>query len=295
MIKNLLYSLFLHFLLLLVIYANFNLKKFDENKSSEIAVSLIALNGDENSTEVSLNSSKEKESTSVLQKNLTKQPQSQNKSVKNKVKEQPKKLTKSKSVKSVEKLKAEEKIQEFKAEEKPEEKLEEANKPKDDSKKSDGLEEEDNNIQRQKKDFGSKQIFNHEQEESEQSNSDKNNADMTNSLDGIDLSVREKFNIQSQLKRCYRMAIDEAKLSSKAKVLIKVGISKDGYIESDLDELIDIERYNNPKEPDYKIAIDNIERAIDLCSPLRNLPLEKYDVWKEVILEFDDEKQNQKN
>jgi hypothetical protein len=38
---------------------------------------------------------------------------------------------------------------------------------------------------------------------------------------------------------------------------------------------------------DYKIIIDNIKRALDLCSPLRNLPIEKYDSWKEIILQFD--------
>jgi aminopeptidase-like protein len=37
----------------------------------------------------------------------------------------------------------------------------------------------------------------------------------------------------------------------------------------------------------YKIVIDNIKRALDLCSPLRNLPIEKYDSWKEIILQFD--------
>ena len=67
MIKNLLYSLFLHFLLLTVIYANFNLKNIEENKTSEIAVSLISLNGSEDSSKTKLDSALEtKENSSLL-------------------------------------------------------------------------------------------------------------------------------------------------------------------------------------------------------------------------------------
>jgi hypothetical protein len=78
-------------------------------------------------------------------------------------------------------------------------------------------------------------------------------------------------------------------MQSKTKILIKVRVSEDGYIDSDLDEAIDIDRYNDPAETLYKIGVDNVRRALDLCSPLRNLPLDKYDIWKEVVLEFDGE------
>ena len=35
--------------------------------------------------------------------------------------------------------------------------------------------------------------------------------------------------------------------------------------------------------------IDNIKKALELCSPLRNLPLEKYELWKNLILNFENE------
>lgn len=291
MIKNLLYSLFLHFLLLAVIYANFNLKKFDENKSSEIAVSLIALSGDENSNKTKPTADAEEKKAPDLQsqKKLAKEPESQKKSQKNKVKKQPQKLAKSKPVKSIKKPPIEEKIQEFKQEEKEELKQEKANKVKEDKVTNENQDEVQNDTSYQEKDLGSKKKFNKETEADDQNNPEKNDENSANNVESIDLSVREKFNIQSQLKRCYRRALDETKLSSKVKVLIKVQISEDGYIDSDLDEMIDTKRYNDPQEPRYKIAIDNIERAIDLCSPLRNLPLEKYEVWKEAILEFDED------
>ena len=66
MIKNLLYSLFLHFLLLLAIYANFDLKTVDESKTSEVSVSLVAINGDDtsNKTKPTSEAKAEKESNS---------------------------------------------------------------------------------------------------------------------------------------------------------------------------------------------------------------------------------------
>ena len=50
MIKNLLYSLFLHFLFLLVIYSSFSTPEFDENKANEISVSLITISGKQDSS-----------------------------------------------------------------------------------------------------------------------------------------------------------------------------------------------------------------------------------------------------
>jgi outer membrane biosynthesis protein TonB len=104
---------------------------------------------------------------------------------------------------------------------------------------------------------------------------------------GSTLSIRETINIQSQLKLCYRRALEESGFESKTKIVIRIEISQDGYIQNDLDEMVDLEKYNNPIHKDYKIVIDNIKRALDLCSPLRNLPIEKYDSWREIILQFD--------
>ena len=104
---------------------------------------------------------------------------------------------------------------------------------------------------------------------------------------GSTLSIRETINIQSQLKLCYKRALEESGFESKTKIVIRIEISQDGYIQNDLDEMVDLEKYNNPIHKDYKIVIDNIKRALDLCSPLRNLPIDKYDSWKEIILQFD--------
>ena len=292
MIKNFLYSLFLHFVLLLIIYANFNLKKVNDDKTSEIAISMIALNGSENSSDIKQGSAAEKEEKKEeeVKKEEIKQPQSQRKSKKNQIKEQPKKAAKSKPAKSVKKPESKEKIEEFKPEEKEELKQEEANKIKDDKQNNENQDEKKNEVKSKEADLGAKEKSNQEQEQSSKQNAKQGETiDLANSVESMDLSAREKFNIHTQLKRCFRRAIDETKLSSKMRVIVKVNISEDGYIDSDIDDLIDIQRYNDPKEINYKIAIDNVKRAINLCSPLRNLPLDKYDIWKEAILEFDEE------
>jgi hypothetical protein len=108
-------------------------------------------------------------------------------------------------------------------------------------------------------------------------------------LQTIDLSTREKFNIQSQIKRCYRKAIGETENDSKVTINIHVVIDKDGSIDLDSASIKDYEKYNDPKEVDFHIAVDNVRRALSFCSPLRNLPSDKYDVWREVDLRFDDD------
>jgi hypothetical protein len=70
---------------------------------------------------------------------------------------------------------------------------------------------------------------------------------------------------------------------------VQIEISKDGVIDLSFDKEIDINKYNNPKETAYKIAVDNAVFAIDLCSPFRNMPLDKYQVWKEMTIEFDED------
>jgi hypothetical protein len=103
-------------------------------------------------------------------------------------------------------------------------------------------------------------------------------------IESLNLSAREKFNIQSQLKMCYSRAV---KLSNaKNQVSLSVSISIDGEINTDIEKIADLDRYGT--DLNYKIAIDNAIVALELCSPLRNMPMDKYDIWKEVVVEFGD-------
>lgn len=288
MIKNLLYSLFIHFLLLLIIYANFNLKEIDESKTTEIAVSLVSLTGSENSSNTKPSSQiKSEEKTEPEKKIKVKaQASSEKKSKKNQVKEVKKELNKSKPSKATAKPVSENSSEEFKPQEVSKEIPQEVNKPQEDNEINKNHDDEEKETANKEKDVGAEKKTEKKSEESETKNTTANSDNIASSIDTLDLSAREKFNIQTQLKRCYNRAVDETQLESNFRVIVKAQVSEDGYIETDLSDITDMERYNNPKETNYKIAIDNARRALDLCSPLRNLPLDKYDVWKEVILEF---------
>jgi outer membrane biosynthesis protein TonB len=292
MIKNLLYSLFLHFLLLLVIYLNFNLQKIDEQKTSEIAVSLVTLTGEEKASTPTKESSKQseeakKEDDGIKKVEENKEAESPKISEQNKVKKTPKKIAKTKSAKAIKKITPREKIDEFKPEEKEEVKQKDAKKPQEDPTQNQNEDEEQNEAQKKEDDQGAKKESVAENEEKKQENPKNLNVnEMANSLESLDLSTREKFNIQSQLKYCYHMAIKESKFEAQMKIASKVQISRDGKITFDIDQSVDKNRYDNPSETEYRNMISNIERALDLCSPLRNLPLDKYDIWKEVVLEF---------
>lgn len=293
MIKNLLYSLFLHSLLFLVIYLNFNLHKIDENKTQEVVVSLVTLNGEDkanNAQPVASNAKEEvKKEEEKKEVEETKVAESPKVSEKNKVKKAPKKLAKAKAAKAIKKPVQQEKVEEFKPEEKEEVKQEDAKKPQEDVTKNQNEDAEQNEVAKKEEDLGAKKEAEKETEEKKQeSPKEVNISDMSNSLENIDLSSREKFNIQSQLKFCYRMAIKETKLEGKIKIIAKVNISRDGKMSTNVEELIDKTRFDNPAETDYRNSITNVQRALDLCSPLRNLPLDKYDIWKEVVLEFEE-------
>jgi hypothetical protein len=292
MIKNLLYSLFIHFLLLLVIYLNFNLRKPEESKTTEIAVSLVTLTGEEKSNidqfaSAAKEESKKDEGAKKVEE--TKEAESTNIAEKNKVKKSPKKLARAKVAKAVKKAVIEEKIKEFKPEEKEEIKQKDASKLQEDEVQNQNEDKEENDVPKKEEESGAKKESTKESEEKKQENpKDSKVVDMANSLENLDLSGREKFNIQSQLKFCYRMAQSESKLESKTKVVAKVQISRDGKISINFDDLINKLRYDDPDESDYRNTITNVKRALDLCSPLRNLPLDKYDIWKEVVLEFEE-------
>jgi len=292
MIKNLLYSLFIHFLLLLVIYLNFNLRKPEESKTTEIAVSLVTLTGEEKSNidqfaSTAKEESKKDEGAKKVEE--TKEAESTKITEKNKVKKSPKKLARAKVAKAVKKAVIEEKIKEFKPEEKEEIKQKDASKLQEDEVQNQNEDKEENDVPKKEEDSGAKKESTKESEEKKQENpKDSKVVDMANSLENLDLSGREKFNIQSQLKFCYRMAQSESKLESKTKVVAKVQISRDGKISINFDDLINKLRYDDPDESDYRNTITNVKRALDLCSPLRNLPLDKYDIWKEIVLEFEE-------
>ncbi len=289
MIRNLLYSLFLHSLLVLLIYLNFNFHKIEQNDTKEIVVSLSVSNGEEKAAAPIETAQKEEEKKEEDVKKVeeTKEAESPKISEKNIVKKAPKKLAKTKAAKAVKKEESKEKIDEFKPKEKEEVKQKDAKKLEEDKTQNHNEDKKQTEAPKKEEDLGAKKESEEKSEEKTEKNPKNQNInELANSLENIDLSSREKFNIQSQLKYCYSLAIKESKFDGKTKVITKVQIDKSGKITFDFNETVDKLRYDNPDEEDYRKAIANIERALDLCSPLRNLPLDKHYIWKEIALEF---------
>ncbi len=101
------------------------------------------------------------------------------------------------------------------------------------------------------------------------------------------LSLREKRNIQRQIKGCYKMAILRSKKDSKAVVALTVNIEKNGIINMNN---IKVNMVVDDFENGYEIAVDNAKSALVFCSPLRGLPAGKYRSWRQMTFVFDSNK-----
>jgi len=282
MIKNLLYSFFIHLILFLIIYFAFLKKeKIEIETENEVMISVEAPS---NKGVPPINEivSKKSEVKEVVKKTIEPKPE-----LKPLVKTQPKVKEPEKLVKKITPIPITKSKDKIKIE-KP--KIEEV--IKDDLQKF--LDSQNVDLPKIPVDALPKPVNDEKLKEENSLNilNLKALKNITNEDRGSSLSARETINIQSQIKMCYKRALEESGFESKTKIVIKIQISIDGYIENDLDETVDFEKYNNPAFKDYKIIIDNVKRALELCSPLRNLPKEKYDSWKEVSLQFDLSKKN---
>ena len=101
-------------------------------------------------------------------------------------------------------------------------------------------------------------------------------------LENIDLSNREKFNIALQIKRCYNKAIKDSKQKPKTNVTAFIELEKDGTILLEKAIIFDIKKYNDPNQKDFRDAVDNVRNALLFCSPIRNINPKKYHVWKKL-------------
>ncbi len=284
MIKNLLYSIFFHFLLVALIYANFNLKVSDNIQTNQVSISMVSKEDFESRFKIP---KEEKEKKFPKKKSSKKEKEEPTPEVKTVLESDPKTETKNdpkptsespipveeKPKKEEREIKKEEK--EVIAKEEKKEKIEETKKiPEKTIKEEKTSEKEDKKEEKKQK-----------EEKILEDSKSNNNEQQINNLESLNLSVREKFNIRSQLTTCYRRSLEENNLEEdKISIIVSVEISRDGFIKSNLEDNLDDRRYN--EDVNYKTIVNNVRRALNFCSPLRNLPVDKYDVWKQVSLEF---------
>lgn len=267
MSKHVLYSIFLHLGIIILLYFAFNFKDFEDD-TPKVTVSFNPNPEAPISPQEPIPAPKEeiiepkKEEPKILPKEIKKSVEKP----KEKPVEKPKEIVKKEAVKKEEikklpEVKAKEEIKPIKEQIK----APEAPKLKEDKKEKAEGKPAENSV----KIAATK------------------TAAVENTIQQLNLSAREKYNIQSQLKRCYQKAVAENKATSEILINVKVMISQDGYLKSNLEEIIDQNLYHSPQGAAYKTAIDNARSAIRFCNPLRNLPADKFDTWKDVTLQFD--------
>lgn len=284
MIKNILYSLFLHSLLLTLIYINFKNRINDEtNELKEgIAISIASFDSAKKSNAADEVAQKiEKKETKKIAKpkkpeiKKAEKPQSSKSKPKPEIKEEKK----SEPKKTVEKKSVLPPLIEKHNEFKPEEAKEEPKKVEPEIKEEKKIEEK---IEPEKSENAKEEAKEDTQEDATVANPQE---DVVNDLENLNLSVREKYNIQSQLRGCYHHSLQD-NYNNNFAITIKVTVLPDGTISFDSDKIIDMVRYKDPKEKAYRDMMDGIIKTLEFCSPLRNMPADKYDVWKEFTIQF---------
>lgn len=98
------------------------------------------------------------------------------------------------------------------------------------------------------------------------------------------LSISEMDAIRGQFVRCWRVPAG-AKDDYSLKVHVNVELRADGSVASAKVALGDLARYNTDQY--FQAAADSAVRAVYKCSPLKNLPADKFSTWKEMELTFD--------
>ena len=97
------------------------------------------------------------------------------------------------------------------------------------------------------------------------------------------LSISERDAIIQQISQCWSIPAG-AKDAQDLSVLLHLSLEKDGTVRNV--KIADTVRYAGANSF-YRAAADSAVRAVLKCSPLKNLPQDKYDTWKEIEMNFD--------
>ena len=80
----------------------------------------------------------------------------------------------------------------------------------------------------------------------------------------------------------------KTKKTSNLIISASVSVSRDGVINMNTVNfnLVNDQKLENVDKNDYDKTIENIKLALIYCNPLRNLPYQKYNIWKNMNLLF---------
>ena len=95
--------------------------------------------------------------------------------------------------------------------------------------------------------------------------------------------MSEKDAIRSQFIKCWNVPAG-AKDAGNLIVVLRIALQQDGTV-SDVKLANNDARYAG--DSFFRAAADSAVRAVWMCSPLKNLPPDKYDAWGDMELTFD--------
>jgi len=96
------------------------------------------------------------------------------------------------------------------------------------------------------------------------------------------LSMSEKDAIRQQIQGCWHFDAG-ARDARNLRVLVRFSLNPDGSVRG-TPEIVDRARMGDPY---FRAFAESAVRAVQKCSPLKDLPPRKYDAWRDVELNFD--------
>lgn len=99
---------------------------------------------------------------------------------------------------------------------------------------------------------------------------------------GMPLSMSVKDSIKKQIEQCWNPPAGN-KDAAQLNVLLHISFKQDGTVANV--RIIDNTRYIGDEL--YQVAADAAVRAVYKCSPLQDLPIDQYSMWKNLEFNFD--------
>ncbi len=98
------------------------------------------------------------------------------------------------------------------------------------------------------------------------------------------LSMSEKDAIRSQIAKCWNVPAG-AKDAQELVVVLDIELERDGSVLKV--ELANESKARYSRDSFFRAAADSAIRAVRQCSPLKDLPVDKYQTWRSLELGFD--------
>lgn len=98
------------------------------------------------------------------------------------------------------------------------------------------------------------------------------------------LTMSEIDAIRFQIQQCWSIPAG-ARDAENLVVQIRIFLKPDGSLAGP-PEIVDGARMNRPGQEFFRVAAESARRAVQRCSPLKNLPVAKYERWREITLTF---------